>query len=241
MDTKKLLDTLGIVPVRSLNYEEIGILSKEFADLMLSTFHNLQLNYSELCRKMFNCKMYIARFDKRLGNANYIHKDASIYIREGTNLTCNDKYILHELIHYFQDIREGKGTLKKIGICDFEEFKVKGLALNEAAVQYVVAKMLDIDEEEINCYGIEIKSKSKDYYPLLCDLIEKIIYFIGEEALIDSVLFSTNQFRQQLTNYLGEEVYNSIQHNFDLILDIKQKMRCRTKQYKIYRKNKKHI
>lgn len=241
MDTKKLLDTLGIVPVRSLNYEELGILSKEFAESMLYTFENLQLNYAEICRKIFNCKMYIARFDAKLGNANYIHKDGSIYIREGVNLTCQDGYILHEFIHYFQDIRESKGTLKKIGICDFEEFKVKGLALNEAAVQYVVAKMLDIDEEEINCYGIEIKTKSKDYYPLLCDLIEKIIYFIGEESLIDSVLFSTNQFRQQLTDYLGEDIYNSIQHNFDLILDIKQKMRRRAKQHKICRKNKKYI
>lgn len=225
MDTKKLLDTLGINPIRSLNYEEIGILSKEFSNLLLSTFKTLKLNYAEICRKMFNCKMYIAQFDKRLGNANYIHKDASIYIREGVELTCKDGYILHELIHYFQDIREQKGTLKKIGICDFEEFKVKGLALNEAAVQYVVAKMLEYNEEEINCYGIEIKSKSKDYYPLLCDLIEKIIYFVGEEALIDSVLFSTNQFRQQLTDYLDEEIYNTIQHNFDLIFDIKQKIR----------------
>lgn len=225
MDTKKLLDTMGIVPIRSLNFQEVNNLSKEFAELMLYSFGNLQLNYGQICKKMFQCKMYIAEFDARLGNANYIHKNNTIYIRNGVAINCRDSYILHELIHYFQDMRDERGELKKIGICDFAEFKVRGLALNEAAVQYVVSKMLQISEEEINYYGIPLKTKTKEYYPLTCDLINKIIYFLGEDSLIDSVLFSTDKFKLEVMDYCGEEAFNNIQNNFDTIIELQQKLR----------------
>lgn len=225
MNTKKLLNKMGIVPIKELNFQEKNNLIKEFLELMLYSFYNLQLSYEQIYNKMSQCKMYIAKFDARLGNANYIYKNNTIYFRNGIEINCKDYYILHELIHYFQDIRDENGNLKKIGICDFEEFKVRGLSLNEAAVQYIVAKMLQMPEEQINYYGIHLKTNTKDYYPLICDLINKIIYLFGEDSLINSVLFSTDKFKLEIIDYCGEEAFNNVQIYFDTIAELQQKLR----------------
>lgn len=225
MNTKKMLNKIGIAPLREINFQEKNNLIKEFAELMLHSVHNLNVSYEQICKKMFQCKMYIAKFDIKLGNANYVYKNNAIYFRNDIQISCNDYYILHELIHYFQDIRDENGNLKKIGICDFKEFKVRGLALNEAAVQHIVAKMLQMPEERINFYGINLQTNTKGYYPLTCDLINKIIYFFGEDSLINSVLFSTDKFKLEIIDCCGEDAFKDIQSCFDAIDELQQKLR----------------
>lgn len=136
---------------------------KKFVDGLVATFPEQKINRSAAMTKMFDCTMYLADFPENLGSANYFYKNQSIYFRKGTDLTKLDDYMIHELIHYFQDMRDKNGRLDQMGLCYFLEFKIYGMAMNEAAVQYIASKMLNHKEEKITY----CRSSSKNNKPRL--------------------------------------------------------------------------
>lgn len=96
------------------------------------------------------------------------------------------------------------------------------MAMNEAAIQYATCKMLKRQVETIEYAGIEVKTISKNYYPLLTNLISQMAYLVGEEQLIDSVLFSTDNFILSFMDIAGEKNTIEIENGFDEILSWKQ-------------------
>ena len=225
MDLNKALKIMEIEPIRRLDFIEANQIMTNFVDCLLYTFPKLQLNRSALLTKMFDCTMYLANFPENLGSANYIYQNKSIYYRGDTDISILDDYMVHELIHYFQDTRDKHGKLEQMGLCYFLEFKIHGMAMNEAAVQYVTSRMLEHYEEEIEYAGITAKTISKDYYPLLCNLIMQMVYLVGEDSLIDSTLFSTDKFLYSFMDIVGETSTKEIQAGFDELLEAKQNMK----------------
>lgn len=197
---------------------------KKFVDSLVATFPEQKINRSAAMTKMFDCTMYLADFPENLGSANYFYKNQSIYFRRETDLTKLDDYMMHELIHYFQDMRDKNGRLDQMGLCYFLEFKIYGMAMNEAAVQYIASRMLKHKEEQITYCGVQVKTISPDYYPLLCNLIIQMVYLVGEDALADSTLFSTDRFLFAFMDIAGEGITKEIQTGFDQLLEAKQQL-----------------
>lgn len=219
---EKALKSIGIEPIRSLNNEEKNRIIKQFVELLVKTFPKHNLNAQEITKEMMECQMYLANISSNLGTANYYHKNRSIYFSTDANLDKIDEYIIHECIHYFQDKRDKKGKLDKLGLCRFSEFKIYAMAMNESAIQYVTCKMLKRKLETIEYAGVVIKTISKNYYPLLTNLISQMACLVGEDKLVESVLFSTDNFILSFMDVAGEKNTIEIENGFDEILSWKQ-------------------
>ena len=192
-------------------------------NILFNTFQNHNFDAKRINRCLLSTKMYIADFKKNLGSASYFYKSNSIYIDKDANFEELDDYIIHEFIHCIQDIRIDK-NYNRIGLCTISEFKIHGLALNEAAVQYITSKMLNRKLEEINYRIVILKTRRKEYYPLLSNLVEQIIYLYGEYNIVESTINGSYNFQEQYIEICSEKDFNKLENNIDKVLDIRNKL-----------------
>ena len=126
------------------------------------------------------------------------------------------------VILYLQVLRKNNGKILKIGFCEFDDFKLNRLGLNEAIVQYMSSKIIKREKDDIKIYGIKLKTISPNSYPLITNLIEQIVYLIGEDIIVKSALnidINENEFENTL--YCAfEEKTDYIIKNFDRLLEI---------------------
>jgi len=222
MDLEKALNNVDIEPLRRLDFAEMGQVVQSFSQKLVSAFPKLDLDPEEIVSKMFECHMYLATIPEHLGSTNYFYKTQAVYFGADTNFKKIDEFIVHECIHYFQDKRDEKDNLQRMGICRFKEFKVHGMAFNEAAIQYITSKILKLKEEEIEYGGIKIITSSPNYYPVLTSLMNQIVFLLGQDSLVESTLYSTDKFKYEYMDIIGEGNWNKILSGFDSILELKQ-------------------
>ena len=182
------------------------------------------LDYLKIVDIIQHTQMYTAKIPNNLSPVNYSYLDEILYISEKIELDINNEFVLHEVIHRLQEYRNKKNKLLQLGLCDILETSIKGLALNEAAVQYIVKKVLNGENEIVEVYGMKIPTISKNYYPILTNLIEQMIFAVGENILVDSTLNSNNEFKYSAIDSMGESTYYEIQNNFDKIMDVKNQI-----------------
>lgn len=221
MQIKKYLKDLKIEPVKEIDIRDKCYLANKVAILLVDNFSEYDLNYLKIVDLVQHTDMYYANIPSTLSPVNYSYIDGTMYISCDTDLSINNEYLLHEVIHKIQEYRNKRKRLLQLGLCDILETKVKALAINEAAIQYIVHKILESKVENIEVYGIQIPTCSKKYYPILTNLIEQIAFVLGEKRLIDSTLNSNQEFKYNAIDTLGEENYLKIENNFDKILEAK--------------------
>ena len=95
-----------------------------------------------------------------------------------------------------------------------------GAGLNEAAVQLMASKALNIPYENVKYFDINLQSNTPTYYPLECALVNQIAYVIGENVLFESTINSNNNFKEQYISLTSEKTFIKIQKNIDLLIDI---------------------
>lgn len=215
------LEKMNIEPI-----SEIGLQARcEFTNNIVATITenlaNYNLDYLKMLNILQHTEMYIAKIPKNLSPVNYLYLDGKMYISEDINLNPNNEFVLHEAIHRIQEYRNKKEKLIQLGLCDVMETKIKGLALNEAAIQYIVQRILNGESKIIDIYGMKVPTLSKDYYPILTNLIEQIAFLIGEDKLIDSTINSNDEFKYDAIDMLGEDTYKAIENSFEQILEAK--------------------
>ena len=105
-----------------------------------------------------------------------------------------------------------------MGLCDYTEFKVYGLGLNEAAVQLMASKINGIPKEYVKYFGISFETISPSYYPLECCLVNELAYLVGEDVLFESTLKSNDNFKNALTKLISPKSFMAIQNAIDDIL-----------------------
>lgn len=98
------------------------------------------------------------------------------------------------------------------------------LGLNEAAVQYISAKIIGIVPDYEKYYGINLYTPSPSYYPIECALLNEILFFIGEDILFKSTYFSTDDFKNEIIKFTSKQVFENIQLAFDNILKYEEKI-----------------
>ena len=222
MDLEKALKNVDIEPIRRLTFAEMGQIVQSFSQGLNLSYPKLKLDLEEIISKMLECHMYLANIPEGLGSTNYFYKTKAIYIDANVDFEKIDDYIIHECIHFFQDKRDEKDNLQRMGLCRFKEFKVHGMALNEAAVQHVTSKILKKRGRTIEYGGIKLKTTSPKYYPVLTCLMDQIAFLVGEYSLAESTLFSIDKFAYEYSDIIGEGNFNKIQVEFDNILEMKQ-------------------
>ena len=222
MNIQKKLSKLGIEKVEELNYKDINYISHYVANLMTKTFPFLGDKYNEILSKILCCKMYYAKIEENISSCNYIIEENAIYIDENVNIFEPNEQLFHEIIHYLQVVRNKSGKIKKMGLCNFGDFSIRGLGLNEAIVQYMSSRMVGADLQTINACGINLKTISPALYPILTNLMEQMIYLLGEKVIVEETIAVAveNEFEEQFYNTF-EEKGNQIIKNLDRILDLK--------------------
>ncbi len=222
MYINKYFKQLNIEPIAEIDIREKCEFANRAAMVIVDKFYDL--DYLKIVDIIQHTQMYTAKIPNNLSPVNYSYLDGILYISEKLELDINNEFVLHEVIHRLQEYRNKKNKLLQLGLCDILETSIKGLALNEAAVQYIVKKVLNGENEIVEVYGMKIPTISKNYYPILTNLIEQMIFAVGENILVDSTLNSNNEFKYSAIDLMGESTYYEILNNFDKIMDVKNQI-----------------
>lgn len=224
MNIEKDLKKDGITVIKPLDTLAVTLIAKYVAEKLICAFPFYGFNYDKLFMKVSNIPMYIADIPDSMGEASYFYKNSSIYFRKGLSIDDMKKYAIHEFIHFYQEVKDKKNILYKLGLCDFTGFKVKGMALNEASVQLIASKALKNEQEIVKYYDIELLTNTPNCYTIICALVRQMAYIIGENVLFDSTLGSNSKFVKSFINLCGETNFYRIQNNLDKILKLEEKI-----------------
>lgn len=241
MNVENDLKKDGITIIEPLDTLSVTLIAKFVAEKFITAFPFYRFSYQDLFIKASRLGMYIADIPEGMSEANYFYKNSSIYFKQGLSMEEMKELTIHEFIHHFQEIKDDKGILYRLGLCDFTKIKVHGMALNEAAVQLIASKVLKKATDTVKYYGIEFSTVSPTYYPLLCNLVNQMAYITGEDVLFDSTLYSNDKFKNSLKKLCGENTFNQIEKNFDKILNAEEQIILCTSKLQNNELNEKEI
>lgn len=216
MGISKLLKKFDIKVIAKLTKEEQIILSDNVATKISNEFN--YIDYGYIYTKLMRAKMYIAIIPEGITSAIYSYEEDALFISDTEDISTVSKELLYECIHAVQDIRNKKGQIKQLGQCIFSEFKVYAMTLNEASIQYIVAKIFNEEEKYIEAYGIKANTYSKNKYPLICNILLQLLFLSNEKTLIKSTIYSTDEFIIDGIEEIGETSFVNIQNNLDEML-----------------------
>ena len=154
-----------------------------------------------------------------MAEAKYFYKNSSIYFNDHIDDNDLEEFAIHECIHYLQERKDKRNYLVRMGLCDYTEFKVYGLGLNEAAVQLISSKINNIPKESVKYFGINFETISPSYYPLECCLVNQLAYLTGEDVLFESTFNSNDNFKKVLSDLTSPKAFLTIQNAIDDILN----------------------
>lgn len=220
MNIKSELKKEGIEETSQINTLTVNSIAKNTAHRIVQTFPNFDLTESSIFNKLAKLNMYRAKMTGNMTEASYFYKNTSIYFNENISDEDLEEFAIHECIHYLQEVKDKKGNLIRMGLCDYNSSisKSAGLALNEAAVQYMSAKIIKIEPDFEKYYGITLFTPSPSYYAIECALLNEITYFTGTDILFNSTLFSNDDFKTVIIKMTSVKVLEEIQSSFDKIL-----------------------
>ena len=216
MGISKLLKKFDIKVIGKVTKEQQIVISDNVATKISNEFNYIE--YSYIYTKLMKAKMYIAIIPEGITRAIYSYEEDTLFISDEQDLNFVSRDLLYECIHAMQDIRNNKGKIKQLGQCIFSDFKVYAMALNEASIQYIVAKIFDEEEKYVEAYGIKTKTYSPNKYPLICNLLKQLLFFSKEETLVKSTIYSNDEFIIDGIEEIGETSYITIQKNLDEML-----------------------
>ena len=208
--------------VKDLNEREKRFVSNFIANKLTDKYPYLKMGYFDIFSVLYNTPMYFSKISENISNVNYLHQNSSLYFEENKDIFKIDEFTIHEGIHKIQDKRDKNGKLIRLGLCEFTDTKIKGFALNEASIQYIVSVLLEKEKKDIKVYDISLKTISDSYYPLITNLIEQIVLLIGDKKLVQSTILADNEFNYEIIDYLGEKNFNNIIENLDKIVELKK-------------------
>ncbi len=224
MNVEKDLKKDGILVIKPVDALSVTLIANYVAEKLICAFPFYGFNYDKLFMKISNIPMYIADIPSNMGEASYFYKNSSIYFRDKLSIEDMQKYAVHEFIHFYQEVKDKKNVLYKLGLCDFTGLKVTGMAWNEASVQLITAKALKNEKETVKYYDIELATNTPNCYPIICTLVSQMAYVTGENVLFDSTFNSNSKFVKSFINICGKDNFYTIQSNLDKILSLEEKI-----------------
>lgn len=214
----------GIEVIKKLDTLRVNTIARTVSISLCETFPNYNLNQNDIFIKLSRLDMYIAKMPEGMAEANYFYKNCSIYFNERIDNEDLEEFAIHECIHYIQEVKDKKNYLLRMGLCDYTEFKIYGLGLNEAAVQLMTSKILSIPKEYVKYFNISFEATSPTYYPLECCLVNQLAYIVGEDILFESTINSNNNFKKKMIELTSYRAFMEIQNSIDDILTAEEEI-----------------
>lgn len=224
MNIDSVLKREGIEEIEPLDTLTVNKIARNIAEKLVNTFDDHNLDESELFISISRLNMYFAKMPDDLSGAKYSHMNNSIYFNNKFDLDEIEESAIHECIHYLQEIKDEKGRLERLGLANIQAEGEKGLALNEAAVQLMAAEACGREVDKVKYYELFLATKSPDYYPLECVLVNEMMYFTGSYPLYHSTLYGDDVFKNTFTGKYGIKTYQAIQNGIDKILELENIM-----------------
>lgn len=214
----------GISNICHINDRAKNAIATYVASSLCNRFPELRLNFNTIGISITKLTMYVADMGQNSVGASYFYKNSSIYFKRGLPFEKIKKLAVHECIHHFQEIKDAKGELHRLGLCSYAGNKAYGNALNEAAVQLMASYANNDTPEIVTYYGITMPADSSSYYPLLCNLIKQLGYLTDFQTLFESTFFSNDAFFEKFKAAVGENNAFTIQKNFEKILQTENRI-----------------
>lgn len=241
MNIEKSLIMLGIIPTRKFEFNETNYIAKAVAEKLADNIHELGDSYNELYMRIYNCNMSYAQIAPKFGNVVYFYPNNTLYFDEKFDIAKIDEKVIQECVHYLQNFRKFDGSEQRIGVCNFAEFKIYCLGLNEAVTQYIASKAIGEKPHRKNNESISIYTINDKYYPYLTSLVIQLLFLVGEKNFVNSAIYGADTFENDLYNTF-EENTNKILNYFDDILDENNKIdRNEEKIIELYLKTQKDM
>ena len=209
----------GIRVVDILDTMSVNRIAHDIATRLCDTFPELCFNESDLFAKLSKLGMYRATMPEGMAEANYFYKNTSIYFNSKIAVEDLEEFAIHECIHYIQEVKDKKNYLIRMGLCDYTEFKIYGLGLNEASVQLMASKINGIPRDFVKYFGISFETISPSYYPLECCLVNQMAYITGEDVLFESTINSNDNFKKKFADLTSPKIFMTIQNAIDDIFN----------------------
>ena len=210
----------GIEVIKPLDTLSVIMIAKNVATKLVVAFPEQNLNCNDLFIKLSRLNMYIAKMPVGMACAKYYYKNSSIYFSDDIDFSNIDSYATHECIHYLQELRDTNNNLIHLGLCDFTNPKLPGMALNEAAVQLMSSKALNEKMDTVKYFDITFPTNSPYYYALECNLINQMAYITGDYALFNSTLYSNDSFQKKFIALTSKKTFFNVQNNLDKMMDL---------------------
>jgi len=222
MSIKSELKKEGIEVIKPLDTLSVISIAKNVATRLVIAFPEQNLNCNELFIKLSRLNMYIAKMPHDMSCAKYYYKNSSIYFSDDIDFSNIDSYATHECIHHIQELRDTRNNLIHLGLCDFTNPKLPGMALNEAAVQLMSSKALNEKMDTVKYFDITLPTNSPYYYALECNLISQMAYITGDYALFNSTLYSNNSFKRKFISLTSKKTFYKVQENLDKLMSLEE-------------------
>ena len=223
MSINSTLRREGIEIINPLSTLEINKIASKIAEKLCSTFPEHNLNQSDLFISISRLNMYIAKMPNDMAVAKYFYKNDSIYFSENMDFDDLNTLAVHECIHFLQAVKDKRGKVTKLGLYNLQG-KTSGMALNEAAVQYMASKANQNETDNVRYYNMNLTTESPDYYPLETAIIRQLAYFTGTYPLFHSVLYSNEVFKNTFIAKSNAKAYNIIESNLDLLMHYQEEL-----------------
>lgn len=214
----------GIEVIAPISTLTINSIARSVSEKLCFAFPNLHLKSHDLFIELSRLSMYTASIPEGAAEANYFYKNSSVYFRDGVNFDNLHSFAVHELIHHLQAVRDKKDELVRLGLCEFGEFKIYGMGLNEGAVQLMTSHCMGEDTDIVKYYDLSFPTQSPNFYPLLCNLVAQMAYITGKDLLYSSTFYSTDEFKNAFIKSCGEKAFYRVSHNLDIILYSEEKI-----------------
>jgi hypothetical protein len=219
MSINSTLRREGIEVIGPLNTLEINKIASTISEKLCTTFPEHNLDQSKLFASISRLNMYVAKFPGNDAVAKYFYKNNSIYFSNKLDLNDLNTLAIHECIHFIQELKNKNGKLLRLGLYNLEGYQATGMALNEAAVQFMASLASGSKSDTVRYYGMDFSTESTDYYPLETALIKEIAYFTGTYPLFHSTFFSNDVFKNTFIAKSSLRTYLEIEKNFDLLVN----------------------
>lgn len=214
----------GIQVIRPLDTLTINSIAKTVSEKLVQAFPEQNLNSQELFIKLSRLNMYFAKMPSGLSKAKYYYRNKTIYFDENLDLSSNSTYSIHECLHFLQELRDEKDNLIRLGLCDFTSSRLPGIALNEAAVQLMSSKALQMQADSVKYFDITLPTYSPFHYALECNLIHQMAYITGDYVLYNSTLYSNTSFEDKFIALTNKHAFHKIQKNMDRLMDLEDEL-----------------
>lgn len=230
----------GIEVIERLDLQTINMIAENVSTKICKTFPNFGLDQTDLYNRISSLDMYRATMPEGMSEANYFYKNTSIYFNNHIDDGDLVEFAVHECIHFIQEVKDKKNNLVKMGLCEYEDSKVYGLGMNEAAVQLMASKAIGMEKDFVKYFGVSFETISPSYYPLECCLVEQLAYLFGEDILFESTLNSNDNFKNKFVKDTSLKTYICVQNALDTILDAEENIiKLNNKILEIDERNKK--